>query len=35
MEIMCEEPGEDGGRKKGVANENKERERERERFMYS
>lgn len=31
MEIMCEEPGEDRGRKEGVANENKERERERER----
>lgn len=28
MEIMCEEPGEDRGRKEGVANENKERERE-------
>lgn len=30
MEIMCEEPGEDRGRKEGVANENKERERGRD-----
>lgn len=33
MEIMCEEPGEDRGRKEGVANENKERERERGRDL--
>lgn len=34
MEIMCEEPGKDRGRKEGVANENKGSESEREREIY-